>query len=385
MYCKTIILSNSKNLTNSPKGILTFLNENITKGKIRLYNSPNLPPNTKLGIYIDEKVHLCNLIKKPQHYEFSLDVKLDISKAIYCAIIDNSKGDKQVLFEGGSFNGFYFTDTPLDAVIEAKDDDIEKIIDNAIVEADKCSDCNNCANCEYKKYFYETQTPLYNENTIPSVENTKIHTNLTVNENQAEDNLPNTEDNLDKIKTSTPENKESKFSNKSNNDCIIEEDKTYSKSFENDKEDKNIQDNITAESLSNNAVNSLKTPTETNLNDNDISCTEQQTFLNEISSQLDEMFKIYPEDDMLNSIIPESRFIKVDNTEQSYVLGVIYEDKMMKYLAYGVPATYNSLPPADLGNNYQWLPINPKDVMSDGYFMIYQNALTGNIVDLTVE
>ena len=97
------------------------------------------------------------------------------------------------------------------------------------------------------------------------------------------------------------------------------------------------------------------------------------------------MFKIYPQDDLLNSIIPESRFIKVDNADQSYVLGIIYEDKMMKYLAYGVPATYNSIPPADLGNNYQWLPLNPEDVMSDGYFMIYQNVLTGNIVDLTIE
>ena len=110
-----------------------------------------------------------------------------------------------------------------------------------------------------------------------------------------------------------------------------------------------------------------------------------ENFLNEIVEQIDEMFKLYPEDNLLNSIIPDSRFIKVDNNDQSYVLGIIYEDKMMKYIAYGVPAKYNSLPPADLGKNYQWLALNPNDVMSDGYFMIYQNALNGKIVELTIE
>ena len=57
----------------------------------------------------------------------------------------------------------------------------------------------------------------------------------------------------------------------------------------------------------------------------------------------------------------------------------------MKYIAYGVPAQYNSMPPQDLGNHYQWLPLNPRDAMSDGYFMIYQNALTGSIVEINFE
>ena len=96
------------------------------------------------------------------------------------------------------------------------------------------------------------------------------------------------------------------------------------------------------------------------------------------------MFERYPNDEVLTNIIPNSRFISVDG-DNPYVLGVIYEDDMLKYIAYGVPAQYNSLPPKDFGRHYQWLPLNPRDVMSDGYFMIYQDALNGNIVEIDFE
>ncbi|MBO5909914.1 MAG: hypothetical protein J6Q15_00235, partial [Clostridia bacterium] len=65
-----------------------------------------------------------------------------------------------------------------------------------------------------------------------------------------------------------------------------------------------------------------------------------------------------------------------------YVLGAIYENDNLQYIAYGVPAQYNSQPPADLGKHYQWLPLNPRDTMSDGYFMIYQDAINGSIIEI---
>ena len=76
--------------------------------------------------------------------------------------------------------------------------------------------------------------------------------------------------------------------------------------------------------------------------------------------------------------------MKVEN-ESPYILGVIYENDRLKYIAYGVPATYDQLPPKDLGEHYQWLPLNPRDVMSDGYFMIFQDALNGNLVEINFE
>ena len=164
MFCKTIILSNSQNLTNNaPKGILTLSKEsNAIKGKIRLYNVVSLPPLTKIGLYINEKVYISAINKKTNYYEFELKENIDITQSIYCALIDNSDNDKKVLLEGGSFNGFYFTDSPFDSVLEAKDEEIEQTIDEALKQSDKCETCN-CENCEYKKYFYQNNN-LASEN-----------------------------------------------------------------------------------------------------------------------------------------------------------------------------------------------------------------------------
>lgn len=309
MFCKTIILSNSNNInTNSPKGILTLSKQdNKVLGKIRLYNIPTLPTNSKIGLYINENVYTSTIIKKPHHFEFVLDENIDITQSIYCAIIDNSSGSKTVVLEGGSFNGFYFADSPIDAVLEAKDEQLDKEIDKAL-SIDECNNCKDCANCEYKKYFYQNQIN-YNDTSTQNSEGVANNIEMYTD---------------------------------------IEEE---------------------------NSTNPAK-------NKGDVS--EQPTFLNEIIYQMDEMFAKYPSDDMLNSIIPDSKFIKVDGSNP-YVLGAIYENKMLKYIAYGVPATYNSLPPADLGKHYQWLPLNPNDVMSDGYYMIYQDATNGTIVEINFE
>ena len=79
MLCKTIILSNSQNLNNNPKGILTLSNENnYIMGKIRLYNIQTLPQSTKIGLYIDEKVYTSTINKRPNHYEFVLNQNIEL-------------------------------------------------------------------------------------------------------------------------------------------------------------------------------------------------------------------------------------------------------------------------------------------------------------------
>lgn len=362
MFCKTIILSNTNNLlSNAPKGILTLSKEtNYIKGKIRLYNIQSLPASTKVGIYANDKVYISQLDKKSSHYEFEIRENINIAESVYCALIDTAN-NKQVLLEGGSFNGFCFSDSPFDAVLEAKDDELEKNIDKALNDVDTCQNCN-CQDCEYKKYFYQS----YNQdNSISS--STDTSTLITSSASQ----------NLDTIS--------------SNNQCDI------------DMVDK-IQQEVILNLESELIQDIKKVDTFTNLNDvdnnqeliaetphlnnqpahDDENLDEKLEFLNDIIYQLDEMLVQYPSDDIISSIIPNSRFVRVDG-DNPYIVGVIYEDKMLKYIAYGVPATYNTLPPADLGQHYQWLPLNPNDVMSDGYFMIYQDATNGTIVEINFE
>lgn len=328
MFCKTIILSNSNNVnTNSPKGILTLSKQdNNILGKIRLYNISALPNNCKIGLYVNEQVHTAPIVKKPHHFEFIVLSNIDITQSIYCAIIDDSASDKKVLLEGGSFNGFYFSDSPMDAILEAKDSDLDQQISDSIADS-TCDNHPNCANCEYKAFFYQHNFPSSDIQSIPE---------LDININTIKDN---------KLKDSSV--------NETILNPVIEADTKFIRSE---------QENL-AEAKPDN---------------------ERLEFLNEIIYQMDEMFAKYPSDEMLNAIIPNSKFIKVDGS-QPYVLGAMYENKLLKYIAYGIPATYNDNPPTDFGKHYQWLPLNPNDIISDGYYMIYQDATDGTIVEINFE
>ena len=364
MLCKTIILSNSQNLNNnSPKGILTLSEDaGKTKGKIRLYNIITLPSQTKIGLYVNEKVHICPIVKKPNHYEFYLNYNIDISQSIYCALIDNSNNDKKVLLEGGSFNGFYFTDSPLDAVLEAKDEQLEQTIDTAIKQAETCEECN-CNNCEYKKYFYQNYTASNSKPEAIASLDTKSDEATNIIDNNTN---PSSIEACKMLEEDFVDNNQKSVIDKLQNEIYTDLNNIESKS-------------LNTQSALNNNID-LKTENNNNNNNNN----EQSQFLNDIIYQLDEMLNSNPEDDVLNSIIPNSRFVRIAS-DNPYVLGVIYENDLLRYIAYGVPAQYNTLPPAELSQHYQWLPLNPRDVMSDGYFMIYQDALSGNLVEINFE
>ncbi len=390
MLCKTIILSNSENLTNNaPKGILTLTKENnIISGKIRLYNLASLPQSTKVGLYVNEKVHISTLSFKQQCYTFSLENNIDITQSVYCALIDVAN-NKKVLLEGGSFNGFYFTDSPFDAVLESKDDQLEQDIATALKDT-PCDDCK-CANCEYKKHFYDNYSneshhnnepvqqivePLNRNDDCETYFNPSISSKIPDNifDDRVQSNI------VDKLKADIISDYEqycNQFENNLNN--VMQSELVNNESLNNEPQTQTItseQNNQLQDITTNTSEPDPKsTPAEQN---------NQNEFLNDIVYQLDELFKSNPPDDMLNSIIPNSKFVKVES-ESPYVVGVIYENQMLKYIAYGVPANYNELPPKDLGQHYQWLPLNPRDVMSDGYFMIFQDALNGNIVEINFE
>lgn len=392
MFCKTIILSNSENLTtNAPKGILTLSKENTTiKGKVRLYNLISLPQNTKIGLYINEKVYISVLTRKANHYEFDLNENIDITQSIYCALIDHNN-NKKVLLEGGSFNGFYFTDSPFDAILEAKDEQLDQTIDNALKKTETCESCS-CTNCEYKKYFYEQYCPDNNKIYSPITNNT----HLTPNEcfyGESSSNYPDDRNNSTHF-NSPIENKVPKldYIDGIQSNIVDNLNKEVFKNFE-DLDDyfytsnsiaytTNSEKDMLAGAKNYNKAKDIYQ--QSNNKPNNDEDNEKLEFLNDIIYQLDEMLERHPEEDVLNSIIPNSKFVKVDG-DKPYVLGVIYEDKMLKYIAYGVPAKYNTLPPKDLGQHYQWLPLNPRDVMSDGYFMIYQDATNGTIVEINFE
>lgn len=311
MKSKTIILSSQKKFeTNSPRAILTLINNNsTTNGKIRLYNLNNLPQNSKLGLYYNETVFSANLKKEDDSFSFLFNEDFDLNKDIYCAIID-TQNKNDVVLSGGSNMAFNF---------EEAETEEEQDAGNNIVETN-CQTCC-CENCKYKEYFYS------HNKEDPNIEDKQLISATTTNKEEISN-----EDNKVLV-------------NSNNEELTLEEELVETQKIESEK------------------------------------------FLELITDQLDEMFKTYPEDRQIMNIIPNSKIIKVtdDIDDSSYIVGVLYEDNKIRYLVYGVPAKYNDTVPQEFGEDYQFLPLNLDDPMSDGYFLIYQDSTDGKIVPIKVE
>lgn len=109
-----------------------------------------------------------------------------------------------------------------------------------------------------------------------------------------------------------------------------------------------------------------------------------ETFFESMSDQIEDLFNKYPSEPNLEQLIPNSKWVKIDyeNNGNFYVLGLIYEELELKYIAYGVPGVFSENAPNGLNNYSQWLPTNPKEANGDGFWVMYQNALSGESVEI---
>ncbi len=327
MYKKTIILSNDN---DNSRGILTLTYDNNVCGKLRLYNLKTLPAKCKLGIYIDGTVNFTTLKKDYDCYTFSFDSNIDIKKDLYVAIIEMIDKEKLVILKGGSYDCYFQEEDETED--ETEKDNLENDI---IIES---SSTDKCLNCPYKQQFYSD--PI------------KLGVEIDNNTNTIQNNIPNKENS---IKTNNNEQVKNEIDTKNLN--------LNSQILAQDKDDKNnIEQDESKEKLNTNS------------------------FYDTIKNEFDEMCSIYPFDDKITSLIPNSKFIKIADEDNShYILGVIIEDNIYKYLVYGVPRKYNEDPPEEFKDNYQWLPINSSDPLSDGYFLIFQNTSNGNVVNMQIQ
>lgn len=102
-------------------------------------------------------------------------------------------------------------------------------------------------------------------------------------------------------------------------------------------------------------------------------------FYDMIAEQLDEIFDNYPKEENLMKIIDNSKWVKIDSDydNKHYVVGIIYQNDDIKYICYGVPGTYNNEPPVEMRNYSQWFPTDVKNPYNTGYWVMYQDAETG--------
>ena len=113
---------------------------------------------------------------------------------------------------------------------------------------------------------------------------------------------------------------------------------------------------------------------------------EEENFYFQVKSQIDELFSKFGEDEELCNLVPNSKWVRVsyENSNSYYVLGLIYKNDNIDYIAYGLPAENPNKPPEDLKEYAQWFPVLPQNPEGRGYWVVYQSALSGESVLLNV-
>lgn len=113
---------------------------------------------------------------------------------------------------------------------------------------------------------------------------------------------------------------------------------------------------------------------------------EEGEFYALIADQIEELKKRYPKEQYLESIIPNSEWIRVDfeNEGNSYVVGLIFDEVngRVKYVCYGVPSDYENIPQDMMGYS-QWIPLDYNNETGNGYYIMYQDAITGEPMKIT--
>ncbi|MBR1983390.1 MAG: hypothetical protein IKA12_01750 [Clostridia bacterium] len=104
-------------------------------------------------------------------------------------------------------------------------------------------------------------------------------------------------------------------------------------------------------------------------------------YYNYAKRELEEIFNKFPIDLSLTKLFPDSTFVRINySSDKYYVVGVIKENKKEKYICYGVPSPYSEKAPKELEGFCSFIPLSIFETKGDGYFMMFQDAITGECI-----
>lgn len=313
---KTILLSNDK---NELAVLNIFKEDNNTFGGLKHcnFNSNNLI----LGISVNNKQILKqNLVLNNGTYNFKFNNAFDINSNIGCVIVDKNDNHFTPIVWGNNndivdYKAF---------ILNNFESEINKT-NFSKIESDNKNSQKFSTNPEVKKVLSDFDNKAKELNDI----------NIAIN------------------------NEETKFFNNENAESVnvSSKEKIQKKlSPEEMFDDSNIDD-VISESLSD----------------------SNSGFFDMISEQIEDIFLNNPKEEKLENLIPNSKWVKVnfDEMGKQYVIGLVYDEGVLKYICYGVPSTYDVNPLKDMEEYCQWVPLDKDESNLDGYWIIFQDANSG--------
>ncbi len=97
-----------------------------------------------------------------------------------------------------------------------------------------------------------------------------------------------------------------------------------------------------------------------------------------VRKELDSLFSSFPEEESLKGFFPSGKFVRISYSEKKYyVVGIISENGQPKHICYGVPSSFSPHPPSELKEHATFIPLSLFNVSGDGFWMIFQSAISG--------
>ena len=106
--------------------------------------------------------------------------------------------------------------------------------------------------------------------------------------------------------------------------------------------------------------------------------TDGQTYYLKVKDEIEDLFARGEHTDALRAALPESEWVRVADAGGCLV-GLVYNDMQVRYVAYALPAGVERVPPKEL-EGACFLPCDPLDEEKGGYFVLFQDADTGECV-----
>ena len=104
------------------------------------------------------------------------------------------------------------------------------------------------------------------------------------------------------------------------------------------------------------------------------------SYYEQVADQIDKLFESGTRDAELEGLMPHTKWVRVDFSGDGrfYVVGLVGDKP--DYICYGLPADYTPEPPDEISGYCGWLPLDVRNPQGKGYWLLYQDADTGESV-----